>query len=232
MKATAGTERSGAAEPLASQDVRMGVLASGSGTILSSLIAADLPIAVVAVDRPCGAEEIASAASIPVLRVIRDRFDAGFDRASFTEALLEALEGAGIDLVAMAGFATVLAPAFFAAFPGRVVNTHPALLPSFKGWHAVEAALEAGVEVTGCTVHVATPAVDDGPILAQAEVPVLADDTVETLHERIKQVERTLYPKTLRAILEAGGDPTALVREPKGHLDTASGVAPRSERKD
>jgi len=83
------------------------------------------------------------------------------------------------------------------------VNTHPALLPAFKGWHAVAEALAAGVKVTGCTVHVAELEVDEGVILAQQTVPVLADDTVESLHERIKIVERKLYPETIRAALAA-----------------------------
>jgi phosphoribosylglycinamide formyltransferase-1 len=102
----------------------------------------------------------------------------------------------------MAGFGTVV-PALPAAYPGRVLNTHPALLPAFKGWHAVRAALDAGVKVTGMTIHVATAEVDDGPILAQEAVPVLPGDTEESLHERIKQVERRLYPATIRGFLEA-----------------------------
>ena len=102
----------------------------------------------------------------------------------------------------MAGFGTILDKPIHDAFPGRIVNTHPALLPAFKGWHAVEDALAAGVQVTGCTVHLATLEVDDGPILAQEAVPVLADDTVGTLHERIKEVERRLYPAVLHRLIE------------------------------
>jgi phosphoribosylglycinamide formyltransferase-1 len=83
------------------------------------------------------------------------------------------------------------------AFPDRVLNTHPSLLPAFKGWHAVADALAAGVKVTGCTVHVVVADVDAGPILAQEAVAVLPDDTAETLHERIKAVERRLYPQTI-----------------------------------
>jgi phosphoribosylglycinamide formyltransferase-1 len=101
----------------------------------------------------------------------------------------------------MAGFMTVLDKPVFDAFPGRVLNTHPALLPAFKGAHAVDEALAAGVKVTGCTVHLATPEVDDGPILAQEAVPVLPGDTVESLHERIKAVERRLYPHTIKEFL-------------------------------
>jgi phosphoribosylglycinamide formyltransferase-1 len=102
----------------------------------------------------------------------------------------------------MAGFGTILAAPLLEEFPGRVLNTHPALLPSFKGWHAVRDALSYGVKVTGCTVHIATEAVDDGPILAQRAVPVEPGDTEASLHERIKAVERTLYPDTIRRFLE------------------------------
>ena len=112
-----------------------------------------------------------------------------------------------VDLVAMAGFGTVMSEAVHRAFPGRILNTHPALLPAFPGWHGVRDALAAGVPETGCTVHLATLEMDAGPILAQEVVPVLPGDTEETLHERIKVVERTLYPATVAwalAELEAG----------------------------
>src|SRR5204862_1111661 len=111
-----------------------------------------------------------------------------------------------VGLVVMAGFGTVLDKPVHDAYPGQILNTHPALLPAFRGWHAVEEALAAGVKVTGCTVHVATLEVDDGPILAQEAVPVLPDDTVETLHERIKEVERRIYPEVLRALIAEPGD--------------------------
>lgn len=180
---------------------RLGVLASGSGTILSAILDADLPVVVVVVDRPCRAATVASEAGIPYAVVARSSFGADFDRAGFTTALLAALEPHRVDVVAMAGFGTVLDAAFFARYPSRVLNTHPALLPAFPGWHAVPAALAAGVKVTGCTVHVATAAVDDGPILAQEAVPVEPDDTEVRLHERIKSVERRLYPQTIRTFL-------------------------------
>jgi phosphoribosylglycinamide formyltransferase-1 len=107
-----------------------------------------------------------------------------------------------VDVIAMAGFGTILAADIFSVYPGRILNTHPALLPAFKGWHAVRDALAAGVRVTGCTVHVATEIVDEGPIMAQEAVVVEADDTESTLHERIKTVERRLYPETIRLFLE------------------------------
>ena len=110
----------------------------------------------------------------------------------------------------MAGFGTILGAAIYERYAGHVLNTHPSLLPSFPGWHTVRSALEYGVKVTGCTVHVATLEVDAGPILAQEAVPVLDDDTEETLHERIKVVERRLYIDTVAAVLERGHvlDPT------------------------
>ncbi len=177
--------------------VRIGVLASGAGTILSALLEAGLSIVVVVVDRPCAAQEVAERAGVPAVLLERKDFSPSFDREAYSEEVARALLCRGVEVVAMAGFGTVLAAPLHDAFPGRVLNTHPALLPAFKGWHAVEAALAAGVKVTGCTVHLATLEVDDGPILAQEAVPVLDGDTVATLHERIKQVERRLYPAML-----------------------------------
>jgi phosphoribosylglycinamide formyltransferase-1 len=182
--------------------VRIGVLASGSGTILHSLLQAGLPIVVVVVDRPCGAEGIAQQPGISVEHVERASFGPDFDRNAYTGEVVEVLRRHEVELVAMAGYGTVLGPSIHEAYKGRILNTHPALLPAFKGWHAVRAALEAGVKVTGCTVHVATLEVDDGPILAQEPVPVLPDDTEQTLHERIKAVERRLYPETIRRVIE------------------------------
>ncbi len=121
-----------------------------------------------------------------------------------TDAIVDALTAHGVDLVAMAGFMTVLAEPIFTAFPGKVINTHPSLLPSFRGAHAVADALAAGVKVTGCTIHIATIEVDDGPILAQEAVPIADGDDEDALHERIKAVEHRLYPGVL-ADLVAGG---------------------------
>lgn len=180
---------------------RLAVLASGSGTILQAMLDADLPVALVLADRPCTALERAARVEIPDELVERTSFGDDFDRDAYTRAVVAVLHAYRIDLVAMSGFGTILGQAIHDAYPGAIVNTHPALLPSFKGWHAVEDALAAGVKVTGCTVHLATLEVDDGPILAQEAVPVLEDDTVETLHERIKDVERRLYPKVLRELV-------------------------------
>ena len=190
--------------------VRIGVLASGSGTILEAILAADLPVTLVLVDRPCRALEVAAGAGVEGCLVDRAGFGGfgpGFDRPAYSRAVADALVARRIDVVVMAGFGTVLDQPVHDAFPGRVLNTHPALLPAFPGWHAVEDALAAGATVTGCTVHIATVAMDAGPILAQEEVEVRSDDTAATLHERIKEVERRLYPATIRRVIAAGVAP-------------------------
>ena len=197
--------------------VRIGVLASGSGTILEAILATDLPVRLVAADRPCRALDVAGGASIPTVLVDRAEFGGfgpGFDRQAYTRAVVDALVAADVDVVVMAGFGTVLAQPVHDAFPGRILNTHPALLPAFPGWHAVRDALAAGVTETGTTVHVALLEMDTGPILAQATVAIGPDDTEDTLHERIKAVERTLYPATIRTFIDdlasqaVGGGPS------------------------
>jgi phosphoribosylglycinamide formyltransferase-1 len=186
--------------------MRIAVLVSGSGTILEAIIEAGIEVRCVIADRPCRGLTVASEAGIEALLIDRERFGGfgpGFDRTSYTDAVTEAIEERAIDLIAMAGFGTVLGASVHEARPGRILNTHPALLPAFPGWHSVEQALAAGVEVTGCTVHLATIEMDAGPILAQAQVAVRADDTVASLHERIKDVERQLYPATIAEAAEA-----------------------------
>jgi phosphoribosylglycinamide formyltransferase 1 len=210
--------------------VRLAVLVSGSGTILRAMFDAGLPVTVVLSDRPCAAlglaEEFGTAAEL-VDRAPYGGYGAAFDRDAYTTTVAAALVAHQVDLVAMAGFGTVMTEAVHAAFPARVLNTHPALLPAFPGWHGVRDALAAGVPETGCTVHLATLAMDAGPILAQESVPVLPGDTEETLHERIKVVERSLYPATVAwalAELEAGRQ-----IEPPARLDrvgaTVAGTA-------
>jgi len=182
--------------------VRIGVLASGGGSNLEAILAAGLPVAVVVVDRPCRATELAAGASVPAELVERESFGSEFDRSAYTERVVDVLQRHRVEVVVMAGFGTILEKQIHDAFPQRILNTHPSLLPAFPGWHSVEDALNAGVKVTGCTIHVAVPEVDAGPILAQEAVPVLDDDTVETLHERIKAVEHRLYPDTIKMFLE------------------------------
>ena len=184
--------------------MRVAVLVSGTGSILEAMLDAGVDVSLVVADRPCKAIDRAQAAGIAAELVNRDSFGSGFDRDAYSADLAAVLTGHAIDLVAMAGFGTVLSQPMHDAFGGRILNTHPALLPSFKGWHAVRDALAYGVKVTGCTVHVAGLDVDTGPILAQEAVPVLDGDTEATLHERIKAVERRLYPDTLAAIVARG----------------------------
>ena len=181
---------------------RLGVLASGTGTILSAVLDAGLATAAVILDRPCAAADLATAAGVPVEIVERESYGDDFDRVAYTHRVVESLKRHQIDVIAMAGFGTILAPEVFSVYPGRILNTHPALLPAFKGWHAVRDTLAAGVKVAGCTVHLATEVVDEGPILAQEAVPVLPGDTEDSLHERIKVVERRLYPATIRLFLQ------------------------------
>lgn len=184
-------------------------MASGTGTILEALIAAELPIVLVVVDRRCPAIDIALEAGIEAVELIRKDFTPAFDRDAYSSELVEVLGTHEIDLVVMAGFGTIVGPIVHEAYRDRILNTHPALLPAFKGWHAVEDAIAAGVQVTGCTVHVATVEVDEGLVLAQEEVPVLPGDTKDSLHERIKAVERRLYPATIQRVIAqlANGEP-------------------------
>jgi phosphoribosylglycinamide formyltransferase 1 len=187
--------------------VRIAVLASGSGTLLEAILEDDIPVALVVVDRPSKAQGVAEAHDVEAVLVERTSFGEEFDRDAYTAQVVEVLRARGIELVVMAGYGTIFSEAIHTAFPDRILNTHPALLPSFKGWHSVRDALDYGVKVTGCTVHVATLEVDAGPILAQEAVPVLPDDDEASLHERIKAVERRLYPDTIRAVL---ADPSLL----------------------
>lgn len=181
---------------------RLGVLASGAGTVLQAILDAGVTVSAVILDRRCKAEELARAAGIDTEVVERESFGGDFDRVAYTARVIDALKRHQVDVVAMAGYGTVLSKSMFDVFPGRILNTHPALLPAFKGWHAVRDALAAGVKVTGTTVHIATEEVDAGPILAQEAVRVEPGDTEDTLHERIKSVERRLYPETIRLFLE------------------------------
>ncbi len=180
------------------------MLASGSGTILEAMLQAGVEVALVASDRPCRGLDVARNANVTTRLV--DRLEFGgfrptFDREAYSVELARVLKDDRIDLVAMSGFGTIVTSAFHEAFPGRVLNTHPSLLPDFPGWHAVAATLKAGVSESGCTVHVATEALDDGPILARRRVKVYPSDDESSLHERIKTVERVLYPVVVARVM-------------------------------
>lgn len=190
----------------ASTPARLVVLASGTGSLLASLLEAatgDYPGRVVAVgaDRVCPALDVAAAAAIPTFEVRLGDHD---DRAAWDAALTDAVARYEPDLVISAGFMKILGQEFLSRFEGRIVNTHPALLPAFPGAHAVPDAIDYGVRVSGCTVHLVDGGVDTGPILAQEAVAVYEDDTAETLHERIKGVERRLLVDVLAALVTRG----------------------------
>lgn len=181
---------------------RVAVLASGAGSNLAALadaLGADPSlggeVVVVATDRAgCGAAERAAERAIPTLSHPLER---GADRRAWEAGLVADLEEHAPDLVVLAGFLRVVSPAFLAAWPDRVLNVHPSLLPAFPGANAVRDALAHGVRVTGTTVHVVDEEVDHGPIVAQRCVEVRDDDTVERLHERIRAVEHVLLPEVV-----------------------------------
>jgi phosphoribosylglycinamide formyltransferase 1 len=189
-----------------SAPARLVVLASGTGSLLASLMDAavgDYPARVVAVgvDRDCPAVDIAAAASLPTFRVRLADYP---DRAAWDAALTEATAAHSPDLVVSAGFMKILGPQFLSNFEGRTLNTHPALLPAFPGAHGVADALAHGVKVTGCTVHLVDAGTDTGPILAQQAVALLDDDDEQTLHERIKVIERQLLVDVIAAVATGG----------------------------
>tara|TARA_B110001454_G_scaffold144644_1_gene134269 strand:- start:4690 stop:5298 length:609 start_codon:yes stop_codon:yes gene_type:complete len=199
----------------------LAVLVSGTGSILDAMMAAGLPVALVVSDRPCPAIALAANHDVEAVVVHRDSFGGDFDRDAYTVRLTELLVDRGVSLVAMAGFGTILGQPVYDRFAGQILNTHPALLPAFPGWHAVRDALAHGVTVTGCTVHLATLEVDAGPILAQGTVKVRPDDDEASLHGRIKAVERRLYVDTIRSVL-AGESTVPVPSIPAGALGGAS----------
>jgi phosphoribosylglycinamide formyltransferase-1 len=180
---------------------RVAVLASGSGTNLQALL--DHPgVGVVLVVSDRGDSEAlqrARRADVEAVHLDPKVYGA---REDHDAALIRLLHDRGIDLVCLAGYMRILSPVAVRAFEDRIVNVHPSLLPAFPGAHPVRDALEWGVKVTGCTVHVVDEEVDHGPILAQEAVPILDDDDEETLHARIQAVEHRLYPATVQAWLE------------------------------
>lgn len=187
--------------------MNVGVLASGSGTNLQALIdraargeLGPARLTVVGVNVPdCAALARATAAAIPTFVVDHRDFK---QRAAFDQALIGSLRAHQVDLVVLAGFMRLLGAELLAAFPQRVVNIHPTLLPAFPGVHGQRQALEYGVKLAGCTVHFVDGGVDSGPVIAQAAVPVHDDDDEETLRARILVEEHRLLPAVVRAIAE------------------------------
>ncbi|MGY1715196.1 phosphoribosylglycinamide formyltransferase [Geodermatophilus nigrescens] len=183
---------------------RVVVLLSGTGSLCAALLdAADAPgypaeVVAVGADRDAAGLGHARRRGLPTFTVPLRAFP---DRAAWDAALADAIAAHRPDWVVSAGFMKIVGPAVLARYEGRLVNTHPALLPAFPGAHAVRDALAAGAEVTGSTVHLVDAGVDTGPVLAQREVPVLPGDDEDRLHERIKAVERTLLVETVARLV-------------------------------
>ncbi|HZU57186.1 MAG TPA: phosphoribosylglycinamide formyltransferase [Actinocrinis sp.] len=194
--------------PPRSRAARLVVLVSGSGTNLQALLDA-------AADPAYGATVVAVGADRDGILALKRAEDAGVptfvcrvkdhpDRAAWDRALRDEIRRHAPDLVVLAGFMKLVGPDFLAEFDGRIVNTHPALLPSFPGMHGARDALAYGVKVTGCTLFVVAAGVDDGPIIAQAAVPVEDGDDEESLHERIKVAERRLLVEQVGRMAREG----------------------------
>jgi phosphoribosylglycinamide formyltransferase-1 len=181
---------------------RLVVLLSGRGSNFKALLDAALPVRYSAVisNRPDAAGlEFARARGIPVIALDHKQYA---DRAAFDAELVRQIDAAGADLVVLAGYMRILTPAFVAHYAGRLINIHPSLLPSFTGLNTHARALEAGVKVHGCTVHFVTSALDHGPIIAQATVPVRADDDEAQLAARVLAQEHRIYPQAVRWFAE------------------------------
>ena len=182
--------------------LKIAILASGSGTNAQAMIdkaaqgVLDVTIALIVCNRP-GAGVVARAqkAGIPCLELDHTTFA---DRESFDARMVEALRQAGTELVVLAGYMRLLTPMFLEAFAGRVINIHPALLPSFPGVHGGADAMNYGVKVSGCTVHFVEEKVDSGPVLIQAAVPVNAGESVDDLMNRIHVMEHRIYPQAVQ----------------------------------
>jgi phosphoribosylglycinamide formyltransferase-1 len=185
---------------------RLGVLGSGKGSnfaaLADAIAAGKVPaeVAVVLSDvAEAGILGQARQRNLPARHIPPGKFRTKLDEEA-ERAYVGALRGAGVDLIVLAGFMRVLKGEFLRAFEGRIVNIHPSLLPSFPGLEAWKQALDHGVKVTGCTVHFVDAGVDCGPIIGQQTVPVLDNDTPETLHQRIHAAEHELYPACVAAI--------------------------------
>ena len=186
--------------------LKVGVLISGRGSNLAALIEAakapDYPAAIVCVVSNVATAaglKIASDAGVPTAAISHRDFP---DRESFDRAVSADLEKHGVELVALAGFMRIQSAWFPARWAGRIINIHPSLLPAFPGLHVQQQAIDAGVRVSGCTVHFVTPELDAGPIIAQAAVPVFAGDDADKLAARILRQEHRLYPEVVRWFAE------------------------------
>lgn len=193
---------------------RVGIFVSGGGSNMQALVA-DMAgdhaaRAAVVVSNNEDAGGIAWARAQGIATEVIDHRPYGEDRAAFEAAISAALEPYGLDIICLAGFMRVLTAGFVAPWQGRMLNIHPSLLPKYKGLHTHARALAAGDREHGCTVHLVTPALDDGPILGQARVPVHPDDTPDTLAARVLVQEHRLYPAVLRRFARGETEPITL----------------------
>lgn len=202
--------------------IKIAILASGSGTnaqaMFDKIAEGRLQAEVVLVisNRPqAKVLERAAAAGVPALALDHTAYTS---REAFDTVLVEALQQSGAELVVLAGYMRLLTPYFLAAFAGRVVNIHPALLPSFPGTHGMEDAQAWGVKVAGCTVHFVDEEVDHGEVIAQAVVPVLAGEPLEDLQQRIHAMEHRVYPQVIQWFAEG----RVQVRERQVHIAPAA----------
>jgi phosphoribosylglycinamide formyltransferase-1 len=182
--------------------IRAVVLLSGRGSNFKALLEADLPVQFTAAisNRPDAAGlDYARARNIPAIALDHTRYPA---REAFDQALMQEIEKAGADLVILAGYMRILTKAFVEHYQGRLINIHPSLLPAFPGLRTHEAALAEGVKIHGCSVHFVTPELDHGPIIIQAAVPVLPNDTAETLASRVLSEEHKIYPLAIKWFAE------------------------------
>lgn len=186
---------------------RAAIMISGGGSNMAALIAASSEpgypvdfVGVIADHRDAGGLARATAAGVPAIAFERRDFAS---KAAHEAAILAHLASLGLDLICLAGYMRLLSADFIGAWRGRIVNIHPSLLPLFAGLHTHQRAIDAGAKIAGCSVHVVTEGVDEGPIVAQAAVPVLAGDTAETLAARVLKAEHRLYAAALRKV--AGG---------------------------
>jgi len=217
-----------------SQKLKLGVLASGSGTNLQSIIDAcaggsiDAEVVLVISNNPdAGALQRAADAGLPHTCINHRAFSS---REQFDREVVGALQQAGVELVCLAGFMRLITEDFLAAFPGRVINIHPALLPAFPGIDVQRKAIDYGARFSGCTVHFVDSGVDTGPVIIQAVVPILDDDTPDTLAGRILRQEHKVYPRAIQLfaegrlriegrrvrIVDAADDAAALINPPLG----------------
>lgn len=193
---------------------RVGILISGRGSNMAALLHAsrtpDYPatVALVLSNQPdAPGIALAAAAGVPTAAIDHRQFRG--DRAAHEAAIDAALRQAGVEIVCLAGYMRLLTPFLVTGWQGRMLNVHPSLLPAFPGLHTHARALAAGVKLHGCTVHLVTQAMDEGPILAQAAVPVLPDDTEDSLAARVLVQEHRLYPAALAAFAAGRPGPAA-----------------------